>query len=150
MHQPFVVGTTGTTTFTINGTAYSTQSAGIAALNALSMGTLTAAYGSFDVASGAFTANTVLAGTSVVGSSLDSLEGTVTAVTVNSDGTSTLTVTHGSICRADQDGDHGGDDFSRSVAVTVGPKTAVTEQGQIGSFSATDISVGQHLQLFGT
>jgi hypothetical protein len=150
MHGQFVVGTTGTTTFTINGTAYSTQSAGIAALNALSAGTLTAAYGSFDVASGAFTAITVLAGTSVAGSSLDSLEGTVTAVTVNSDGTSTLTVTHGSICRADQDGDHDGHDFSRSVAVTVGPKTAVTEQGQTGSFSATDISVGQHLQLFGT
>lgn len=150
MHGQFVVGTTGTTAFTINGTAYSTQSAGIAALNALSAGTLTAAYGSFDVASGAFTASTVLAGTSVAGSSLDSLEGTVTAVTVNSDGTSTLTVTHGSICRAGQDGDHDGDDFSRSVAVTVGPKTAVTEQGQTGSFSATDISVGQHLQLFGT
>jgi len=150
MHGQFVVGTTGTTTFTINGTPYSTQSAGIAALNALSAGTLTAAYGSFDVASGAFTASTVLAGTSVAGSSLDSLEGTVTAVTVNSDGTSTLTVTHGSICRAEQDGDHDGDDFSRSVAVTVGSKTAVTEQGQTGSFSAADISVGQHLQLFGT
>lgn len=150
MHGQFVVATTGTTTFTINGTAYNTQSAGIAALNALSAGTLTAAYGSFDVASGAFTASTVLAGTSVAGSSLDSLEGTVTAVTVNSDGTSTLIVTHGSICRADQDGAHDGDDFSRSVAVTVGAKTAVTEQGQTGSFSATDISVGQHLQLFGT
>lgn len=146
MHGQFVVGTSSTTTFTINGTAYSTQATGIAALNALSAGTLTAAYGSFDVASGTFTASTVLAGTSVAGSSRDSLEGTVTAVAVNSDGTSTLTVTHGWICRADQDGD----DFSRSVAVTVGPKTAVSEQGQTGSFSAADISVGQHLQLFGT
>jgi hypothetical protein len=147
----FVVNTTSTTTFTINGTAYSTQATGIAALNALSAGTLTAAFGSFNVASSTFTASAVLAGTSVAGSSLDSLEGTVTAVTLNSDGTSTLTVTHGRICRADQDGDdqYGGD-FSRSVAVTVGPKTAVTEQGQSGSFSAADISVGQHLQLFGT
>ena len=151
MHGQFAVKTSGTTTFTINGTAYNTQTAGIAALNALSAGTLTAAYGSFDVASGTFTASAVLAGTSVPGSSLDSLEGTVTAVTVNSDGTSTLTVTHGSICRAEQEGDdHEGDDFSRSVAVTVGPKTTVTEQGQGGSFSAADISVGQHLQLFGT
>lgn len=150
MHGQFLVNTSSTTTFTINGTAYSTQSAGIAALNALSAGTLTAAYGSFDVASSTFTAGSVLAGTSVAGSSLDSLEGTVTAVTANTDGTSTLTVTHGSICRANQDGDHDGDDFSRSVAVTVGPKTAVTEQGQTGSFSAADISVGQHLQLFGT
>ena len=151
MHGQFAVKTSGTTTFTINGTAYNTQTAGIAALNALSAGTLTAAYGSFDVASGTFTASAVLAGTSVPGSSLDSLEGTVTAVTVNSDGTSTLTVTHGSICRAEQEGDdQEGDDFSRSVAVTVGPKTTVTEQGQGGSFSAADISVGQHLQLFGT
>ena len=150
MHGQFLVNTSSTTTFTINGTAYSTQSAGMAALNALSAGTLTAAYGSFDVASSTFAAGSVLAGTSVAGSSLDSLEGTVTAVTANTDGTSTLTVTHGSICRANQDGDHDGDDFSRSVAVTVGPKTAVTEQGQTGSFSAADISVGQHLQLFGT
>jgi Domain of unknown function (DUF4382) len=146
MHGQFLVSTSSTTTFTINGTPYNTQSAGIAALNALSMGTLTAAYGSFDVASGTFTASSVLAGTSVAGSSLDSVEGTVTAVTANTDGTSTLTVTHGSISRADEDRD----DFSRSVAVTVGPKTAVTEQGQSGSFSSADISVGQHLQLFGT
>jgi len=156
MHGQFVVGTSSSTTFTINGTAYITQSTGIAALNALSAGALTAAYGTFDVASGTFTASSVLAGTSVAGSSLDSLEGTVTAVTANSDGTSTLTVTHGAICRAGQDGeneggdDQGGDDFSRSVAVTVGPKTAVTEQGQTGSFSVADISVGQHLQVFGT
>src|SRR5438270_198563 len=46
----------------------------------------------------------------------------------------------------------GSDDeqFSRSIAVTVAGTTAVTEDGQSGSFSAQDISVGQHLQLFGT
>src|SRR5437667_386255 len=40
--------------------------------------------------------------------------------------------------------------FSRSIAVTVAGTTAVTEDGQSGSFSAQDISVGQRLQLFGT
>jgi len=149
-HGQLVVNTASSTTFTINGTAYNTQTAGIAALNALSAGTLTAAYGSFEVASGTFTASAVLAGTSVAGSALDSVEGTVTGVTVNSDGTTTLTVSRGSVCievcRASEDGD----EFRRAVAATVGPNTVVTEQGQSGSFSVKDISVGQHLQLFGT
>ena len=146
MHGQFVVNTSSTTTFTINGTAYNTQMAGIAALNALSAGTLTAAYGTFNVASSTFTASSVLAGTSVPGSSTDSVEGTVTGITVNSDGTWTLTVNHGRVCRESEDGD----EFRRAIAVTVGPNTAVSEQGQSGSFSVKDISVGQHLQLFGT
>jgi Domain of unknown function (DUF4382) len=135
----FVVTTTPTTTFTINGTAYTSNSTGLPALQALGAGTPTMAYGSFDVASGTFTASNVLAGTN------DSVEGTVTAVSV-SGGTTTLTVDHGMVCHANQSGVS----FSRSVTVTVGPGTAVTEQGQSGSFSAQDVSVGQHLQVFGT
>jgi hypothetical protein len=109
------------------------------ALQAISAGTPTVAYGSFDVSSGTFMASNVLAGTH------DSVEGTVAAVSV-SGGTTTLTVDHGMILRAIPDGFS----FSRMVSVTVGPGTTVTEAGQSGSFSAQDISVGQHLQVFGT
>ena len=139
-HGQVVVGTTATTSYTLNGTAY-TGSAGLSALAALGAGTVTAATGSFDTQSQTFTATAVFAGSSVPGAGLDSVEGTVFARSGN-----VLTVGHAwTDARGSDD-----EQFSRSIAVTVAGTTAVTEDGQSGSFSAQDISVGQRLQLFGT
>ncbi|MGO9513585.1 MAG: DUF4382 domain-containing protein [Steroidobacteraceae bacterium] len=135
----FVVNTTATTAFTINGMAYVGNTLGLPALQAAGAGTPTIAYGSYDVSTGTFTASNVLAGTN------DSVEGTVTAVSVSGT-TTTLTVENGMICRANMNGVN----FSRTVFVTVGSGTVVTEEGQSSSFNAQDISVGQHLQVFGT
>src|SRR2546429_1919664 len=139
-HGQMVVGTTATTSYTLNGTAY-TGSAGLTALAALGAGTVTAATGSFDTQSQTFTATAVFAGSSVPGAGLDSVDGTVFARSGN-----VLTVGHAwTDARGSDD-----EQFSRSIAVTVAGTTAVTEDGQSGSFSAQDISVGQRLQLFGT
>lgn len=144
----FTVYTTATTTFTINGVTYSSQASGIAALDAL-VGTtpapLTLAYGSFDVATGTFTAASVLAGSNVAGGPLDSVEGTVIARTVTST-SDTLTIGRGRICYAGQ----GGFNFSPTTTVNIGPGTSVAEQGQSGPFTIAAISVGQHIQIFGT
>jgi hypothetical protein len=136
------VNTTATTNFTINGAA-SVGSAGLTALAALPAGTLTAAYGAYDVAAKTFTAATVYAGTSIPGAGLDSVEGTIIAR--NGD---VLTLSHGIGCGRDGDGEEAW--FSRQIAVTVGASTMVTEDGQSGSFGPQDISVGQHALLFGT
>jgi len=157
------VYTTSTTTFDVNGTPY-TGNAGLTALAALPMNTLTLAYGSFDAASKTFTAAQVFAGSSVPGAGLDSAEGTVIARSGN-----TFTLSHsflepragggmqGSEVQA-QDmgandmsggGDGGFGEFTHPLVVTVGTGTMVTEDGQSGSFGPQDISVGQHLQAFG-
>jgi len=162
----FVVYTTTTTAFTINGTAY-TGNAGLTALAALPTGTLTVALGTFDTTAKTFTAAQVFAGTSVPGAGLDSVEGTVVARSGD-----VLTVRHaflepergggvqaGAVMSASS-GTMGGSamgtnmgandfGFFGQVMVTLGPGTMVTEDGQSGTFGAQDISVGQHLQAFG-
>ncbi|HET7756659.1 MAG TPA: DUF4382 domain-containing protein, partial [Steroidobacteraceae bacterium] len=134
-----VVNTTATTSFTLNGTSY-TGDAGLTALAALGPGTLTAATGSFDVATETFTAANVFAGTSVPGAGLDSAEGTVTARSGN-----VFTLSNGWLDEHDFDDEQ----FSAQLAVTVASGTAVSEDGQSGSFGPQDISVGQHVQVFG-
>jgi len=157
-----VVGTTPTTAFTINGTSY-TGTAGLTALAALPTGTLTVALGAFDTSSRTFTATQVFAGTSVPGAGLDSIDGTVTARSGD-----VLTVSDGFLEPQGGGGVSGGQvmstsaanesmtgqspqfgHFSHQVAVTVAAGTAVTEDGQTGTFGIQDISVGQHLQAFG-
>lgn len=135
-----VVHTTATTGFTLNGTAY-TGSAGLTALAALGAGTLTAATGTFDTKTETFTATQVFAGTSVPGAGLDSVEGTVIARSGN-----VLTVSHAWTDERARDDEQ----FSPKIAVTVASTTTVTEDGRSGSFGIQDISVGQHLQVFGT
>jgi hypothetical protein len=139
-HGQLVVHTTATTSFTLNGTA-STGSAGLTALAALGAGTLTAATGTFDTSTETFTATEVFAGTSVPGADLDSVEGTVIARTG-----SVLTVSHAWTDERDRDDEQ----FNPKIAVTVASTTTVTEDGRSGSFGIQDISVGQHLQVFGT
>jgi hypothetical protein len=135
-----VVHTTATTSFTLSGTTY-TGSAGLTALAALGAGTLTAATGTFDTKTETFTATQVFAGTSVPGAGLDSVEGTVIARSGN-----VLTVSHAWTDERDRDDEQ----FSPKIAVTVASTTTVTEDGRSGSFGIQDISVGQHLQVFGT
>jgi hypothetical protein len=134
------VTTTATTTYSINGTGY-TGSAGLAQLATLTAGTLTAAYGTWDRTTQTFTASSVLAGSSVTGAMLDSIEGTVVARTDD-----TLTVADGVLFPMSR----GRLSFAPQVTVTVGTGTTVTEEGEMGPFSLADISVGQHAQFFGT
>lgn len=140
-HGDLVVKTTSTTTFTLNGGASTTGTAGLAALAALPAGTLTAASGSFDVATKTFTAASVLAGTSIPGAGLDSIGGTVIARSGN-----VLTIANGQICERSG----GRVSFVRQTTVTLGSATTVTKDGSAATFATSDISVGQHVQLFGT
>ena len=166
-----VVNTTSTTAFTINGTS-TTGTTGLTALAALPAGTMTLALGTFDATTKAFTATQVFAGTSVPGAGLDSVEGTVVARSGN-----VLTVMHPFFEPRDGGGVAGGEVssgamsgstmggstmggtmgpgselglFARQVAVTVASTTMVSEDGQTGTFGPQDISVGQHLEAFGT
>ncbi len=134
------VGTTTTTTYSINGTSY-TGSAGLTELATLTAGTMIVAYGTWDTTSKTFTASSVFAGSSVPGVDHDSLSGTVVARSGN-----TVTVANG-FCERMQPA---GMAFYRQTTVTVGSATTVTEQGQSGSFTIADISVGQHIQAMGT
>jgi hypothetical protein len=149
-HGTFTVNTSSSTTFAINGTSYNTQASGIAALNGLvgmTPSTLTLAYGTFDVATATFTASQVFAGSSVPGGRLDTVEGTVIARTNSAGSGATLTVIRGRVWHHDEGGHD--DDFQHTITVLVGTGTTVTEDGQMGSFTIADISVGQHLQVFG-
>jgi hypothetical protein len=134
------VATTDTTAYLINGTSYS-GSAGLAQLATLAAGTLTSAYGAWDRTSATFTATQVLAGSSVEGATMNSVQGTVLARSGN-----TLTVGNGLMFHPEG----GGLSFERQVTVTVGSGTTVTEEGQSGSFTPSDISVGQQLRVSGT
>lgn len=127
------------TTYQINGMAY-VGAAGLAALAALPADTMVAAFGTLQTSSQAFTATTVLAGTSFENPSKDMVSGTVIARSGN-----TLTLRRATLCR--RDGDF--DSESHDVTVTVADGTAVTEEGMTGKFTIADISVGQHIEAFG-
>jgi hypothetical protein len=129
-----------TTTYQVNGTAY-VGNAGITALAALPAGTMIAAFGTLQSASQTFTAGAVLAGTSLENPADDQISGTVIARNATS-----LTVRGATWWHRDADFD-----FQRhDVAVTVGASTGVTEAGQTGAFTTADVSVGQHIDAFGS
>lgn len=132
----FTVQTTATTTFTVNGTSFPAAT-GLAQLTA---GLVTAAYGTVNLTTKTFTATSVLAGSSVAGSKLDSVTGTVLSRSAD-----TLVIANGLACRADA----GGMAYARKVTATVGTATTVTELGQSGTFTIQNMSVGQHVQLSG-
>ena len=139
-HGTATVKVTSTTTYAINGTAY-TGAAGLTALAALPAETVTEAAGSFDVASKTFTATTVAAGNSVFGAGLDGLEGTVLSRTGD-------VLNLGNVRLAKRN--RGGAEHARTVAVTIGSGTKVSKEGKTGNFTAQDVSVGQHVYLLGT
>jgi hypothetical protein len=118
------------TTYQVNGMAY-VGAAGLAALAALPANTMVAAFGTLQTGTQNFTAATVLAGTSF----------TVIARSAN-----TLTLRRATFCGRDGDFQSENND----VTVTVADGTAVTEEGTTGTFTIADISVGQHIDAFGT
>jgi hypothetical protein len=129
-----------TTTYEINGTAY-VGTAGLTALAALPANTMIAAFGSVKVgAQPTFTAATILAGTSLQNPAMDRVSGTVIARAQN-----TLTVRHATWTKPDGDFDFQPAD----ATVTIGANTVVTEEGQMGTFTSANISVGQHIDAFG-
>ncbi|MGC1458083.1 MAG: DUF4382 domain-containing protein [Steroidobacteraceae bacterium] len=139
----FTVNVTSTTTYEINGAAY-TGAAGLTAIAALATGTTIASFGTLDTSTSpaTFTAANVIAGTSLQSPTLYQLSGTVIARSGN-----TLTVSAATWCRPF--GIYGG--FARQgIPVTVASGTVVTEQGGTGPFTIADISVGQHIDVFGS
>ena len=148
--QPFTTqsGTSGqitadvssTTTYQINGTAY-VGMAGLTALAALPADTMVAAFGSLQTGTTpAFTATNVLAGTSLQSPSKDQISGTVIARSANS-----LTVRGATWTKPG-----GSFDFERmDTTVNIGTNTGVTEEGQMGTFTIANISVGQDITAFG-
>jgi hypothetical protein len=145
----FVVHTTATTTFEINGTPF-VGAAGLAQLATLASDTLSVAFGSVDLANQAFTATDVLAGTSVEGGGFGHILGTVIARTGN-----TLTVRAAHMQDHDNGDNHDGADnfMAGNSTVTIAAATAVTAQGQTSATPAhtiAEISVGSLIDAFGT
>jgi hypothetical protein len=145
----FVVHTTNTTTFEINGTPF-VGAGGLAQLATLASDTLSVAFGSVDLTTQTFTATDVLAGTSVEGGGFDHILGTVIARTGN-----TLTVRAAHMQDHDNGDSHDGADnfMAGNSTVTIAAATAVTAQGQISATPAhtiAEISVGSLIDAFGT
>jgi len=128
------------TTYQVNGMAY-VGAPGLAALAALPANTMVAAFGTLQTSTQNFMATTVLAGTSLENPSKDLVSGTVIARSAN-----TLTLRRATFCG--RDGDF--ESENHDVTVTVADGTVVTEEGTTGTFTIADISVGQHIDAFGT
>jgi hypothetical protein len=134
------VGVGAATTYQVNGMAL-VGAPGLAALAALPANTMVAAFGSLQTDTQTFLATTVLAGTSLENPAKDQVSGTVIARSAN-----TLTLRRATFWM--RDGDF--DSENHDVTVTVADGTAVTEEGVMGAFTIADISVGQHIDAFGT
>jgi hypothetical protein len=126
------------TVYEIDGQNYSGD-AGLTALAALPVATPTVAQGEFDVPTREFTADTVLAGSSVPGNAADMVAGHVLARTG-----STLTVMGVVLDRND-----GAAHFRPQIQVEVGPDTRVARRGVDQLLGDEVISVGQRLLLLG-
>jgi hypothetical protein len=128
------------TTYQIDGKAY-LGDAGLTALAALPMNAKVAAFGTTQSGTAPVIAATnVLAGSSLERAGQDQLSGTVIARNQT-----TLTV------RAATWNEGNGDfDFEqRDAKITIGAGTVVVKQGQTGTFTTADVSVGQHIEAFG-
>jgi hypothetical protein len=135
------VHVTAATTFEINGTG-ATGAAGLTALAALPAGTMTVAFGTLSTTDHSFTANQVLAGSSVTMPSMDTLYGVVIARSMNS-----LTVRGATLAMWDS----GGDEFSpKDVTLSTGSGTMITVAGQPGATPTLAApSVGSKITAFG-
>ena len=134
------VFTSASTTYDINQIGYA-GNGGLAALATAGATTAVIAKGSFDFTSHEFFATEVDAGSSVPGGTLDVAEGVVLSRSGDN-----IVLRGATLYRAGQTVT-----FHDSVAATVGANTKVREAGDpTGSFSITDISVGQRLLIFGT
>ena len=138
-HGQITVHTSSTTSFEIDGKS-SAGADGLKALAAETAGTVTLAIGTLDTSTRDFTADTVLAGTSVPGEGLDAVQGNVVSRNGN-----TLTVKGAFAVHHDHQLD-----FQRTVIVSVGPNTKVTKAGSTDAVDVSAISVGQSIVALGT
>ena len=114
---------------------------GLRALSAAGVGTPTIAQGTLNVAERQFTANIVLAGSSVPGIDSDAVKGNV----ISRDG-NLLTVRGATIIASDRRAH-----FHDDVTVEVGPETLVFKDGHRPSDLSIDaISIGQRVTIRGT
>jgi hypothetical protein len=139
------VAVASATTYLINGSSF-VGDAGLAALTALPSGTVVAAFGTVTnnaqgTSQAMINATSVLAGSSLQSASEDQFSGTVVA----RDQT-TLTLAGATWSRANGDLSF----QMHNTTVLIGAQTTVTEQGQMGTFSVANISVGQHVDAFGS
>ena len=134
------VHTTDTTSYEIDGVAYR-GAIGLAQLATLPAGSVTAAFGTLQTSDHTFSAERVLAGSSVASNLSDRVHGEVMARSGN-----TLTVRGATLERRD-----GSFEYLRGVVtVTIADTTRVTEAGQTGNFGSGAISVGQRIAATGT
>lgn len=137
------VHVTTDTAFEVNGEMF-VGSDGLRALNAAGQGTPTIAQGTLNVAERKFTANMVLAGSSVPGIGLDAVIGNVIARDGNF-----LTIRGATIVPSDQRvlfRAH----FHDDVVVEIGPDTKVFRDGyRVNDLSIDAISIGQRVTVRG-
>ncbi|MEM7503178.1 MAG: hypothetical protein AAF417_14080 [Pseudomonadota bacterium] len=132
------VNVTDETEFEVDGAMF-TGVEGLRALEGAGQGTLTVAQGTLDVANREFTANLVLAGSSVPGSDRDAIRGNVVSRVGNE-----LTVRGGTVYLRGLQPYYFGD-----MTVTVGPETRVFKTTFDGELAIDDISVGQNVWVRG-
>ncbi len=132
------VNITDETEFEVNGDAF-VGVEGLRALSAAGQGTITVAQGTLNVADREFTANLVLAGSSVPGADFDAIRGSVVSRSGNE-----LTVRGGKVYQRGLRPYYYGD-----ITVTVGPETRVNKTTFDGEVSIDDISVGQNVWVRG-
>lgn len=134
------VTTTDDTNFEINGETM-TGTEGLAQLANLDPETATVTLGTFSRADDSFTAISVLAGSSVPGSTLDGAKGVIVA----RDGHQ-LTVKGASLIRTD-----GSVSFDDEISVLISDNTNVSKRRRAqDSVSISDLSVGQAVTVLGT
>ena len=133
------VHVTDDTEFEVNGDAYM-GSEGLRALNEAGRGTPTVAGGTLNVAEREFTANIVLAGSSVPGIDRDAVRGNI----IKRDG-NFLTVRGATIMPRDRRAH-----FHDDVLVEIGPNTRVFKDGdRMTDHSIDDLSIGQRVTIRG-
>jgi hypothetical protein len=132
------VHTTPDTSYEIDDQIFSGD-AGLQALSGADPGTLTVAFGAFDLQSREFTADIVQAGDNVAGIDIDAVEGHVVARSADE-----LLVKGAYLVRPGHDAR-----FQRTVRVNVDAMTRVTKIGSTSTLDAQAISVGQRIVAFG-
>jgi hypothetical protein len=133
------VHVTDTTEFEVDEIEY-IGAEGLRALNAAGQGTPTVAHGTLNVAEREFTADIVLAGSSVPGSDRDAIKGNVIARSGNE-----LIVRGGTVILTDATRSF----FRDDVTVTIGPDTKVFKRSHDGALDIDAISVGQRVTIRG-
>ena len=130
---------TDTTEFEVNDEMFM-GSEGLRAMNAAGQGTPTVAQGTLNVAEREFTADIVLAGSSVPGSDSDAVKGNVIARFGNE-----LVVRGGTVVLSDSTRAF----FRDDVTVTIGPDTKVFKRSHDRLLDISAISVGQRVAIRG-